>query len=801
MADRLLGWWLFDAESSAVRHETTGQVLRFLGHPLLSDFGLTQSQNRLWRVFEYRDREVHLPILVEWRNVPSAVRGRPLVWRVDYVRSSDLWRRKRDIGSAHTAYGLWRRVDECLTDALASWPEHPKTGPKPKYISLEGGWLNGAWTNELYRCVWCSVRLRESTEVFQSPSLPPLVCDAPSPWVQGEPGTEEEPATWNIPDSEVRSEVQAALRRRHYLVAADRSRLLVALPKSEIRMSAKRISRLLYADKDIVTDALHIGVYDARRTELPTWIASFAKNAPLGLLSRVTGERIPWAGSYFQSPSGETLRVDHMPHAALRQVGHAIVDACLAYPDAEWMPAADPAATEEVSLPPGIVNISGWELGGCGMPSQLEAAKSLESRKDQSNQLAYMFGQHDGIVRSETPFDTEGYWRFDPSTQSLCNSISRQRVTLQANLEPKPDFHRTWRFQYEDDDVRYPIVVRSRITPSNGTLQTDWIIDHDQSLLLWRQIEGNGEIPAFGLWQRVNECVVDALLSWPEVDPTGPKPVWVFSIAGWFNGSWSSRIRRRSQRGYDHGFTKDAAPLTPFLGEMTAPSYRWTFVDSPRAVRGARLANVEERGPGQLYLAPNERLTGFEADVPYLIRSDGGAVMFPAGLNSYLHRGEDYMPGAYFCYADADMFFFINGGEFAGLGNLPSSWTFNLAYPFEIGLRHLEWFDASRPGGISTDLFVRRQNYFGSAHSFASPSGWQRVATALIDGWLSWIGSPNRMLDDPSQLEKLRNRDAYLPDPDKSGIALGRRTQVRIEGGYLAGRFNTMHSTTAWLEE
>lgn len=185
--------------------------------------------------------------------------------------------------------------------------------------------------------------------------------------------------------------------------------------------------------------------------------------------------------------------------------------------------------------------------------------------------------------------------------------------------------------------------------------------------------------------------------------------------------------------------------------------------------------------------------------MPYLIRSDGHAVMFPAGLSSSLHRGEDYMPGAYFCYADADMFFFINGSEFPAWQNLPSSWTFNLANPFQIGLRHLEWFDASRLDGISTDLFVRQQSHLGSAQIIPSPSGWQRVATALIDGWLSWTGSPNRMLDDPSQLETLRNRDAYLPEPEKSGIGLGRKAQVRIEGGYLAGRFNTMHSTTAWL--
>jgi hypothetical protein len=469
------------------------------------------------------------------------------------------------------------------------------------------------------------------------------------------------------------------------------------------------------------------------------------------------------------------------------------------------MPPATPGGAEDISS--SIVVIGGWELGGSVMPSRLEAAKSLEPVNGQSNQLAYMFDQDDGIIRSATAFETEGYWRFDPLTQSLCNSASSQRVTFQGTVAhdgktaSMPGVSKIWRFQYEDDDVRYPIVVLSKITSSDGAIRCDWLIDHDQSLLLWQQLRSNGEVPAFGLWRRVNECVVDALLSWPEIDGTGPKPVNVVSMAGWFNGNWSSQIRRRSQRGYDHGFAKDAAPLPSFLGEVTAQSYRWTFVDSPRAMRGAKLANVQEVGPAQLYLPPNERLTGFEADVPYLIRSDGQAVMFPAGLKSSLHRGEDYMPGAYFCYADAEIFFFMNGGEFRGWQNLPSSWTFSLAHPFQIGLRRLEWFDTSRPGGISADLFVGQQSRFGSVQIIPSPSVWQRVTTALIDGWLVWAASPNRLLDDPSQLEKLRGRDAYLPEHEKSGIDLGRKAQVRVEGGYLAGRFNTMHSTTAWIAE
>jgi hypothetical protein len=808
MAQRLFGWWLFDAESSAVIHETTGQVVRLVGRLNPDEFSLTESENRIWMRFEYQDREARFPILIEWRNVPSKVRGRPLVWRVDYVRSAALWRRETGISSTHPPYGLWRRVDDCLTDALASWPAHPKTGAKPKYIGLNGGWLNGAWASELYRCVWCSTLLRTSTETFQNPSVPPLAGDAPSPWVLAAPSDsapECDPSTWNVPRDEAWSEVLSAMRRQHYLTTEDRSRLLVALPKAEIGFSLKRISRFLYIDRDIVTDALHMGIYDFRNSELPKWTAVLAKNTPFGLFDRSTGASIPWATSTTKMPTGSVVHVDHAPYAVTRKLAHATVDAWLSHPETAWVSSTASEPADEVSSTPSMVFISDWELGGSAMPSKLEAGKSLEEPLNgPSNQLRYIFDEYDGIVRSSSAFQTEGYWRFDPSTQSLYNSTSSQRVRFlgtmphDRNTASTQGVSKIFRLQYEDDGNRYPIAVLSKVTSSGGTLQCVWFIDHDQSLLLWQQLQNSHALPAFGLWQRVNECVVDALLCWPEIEATGPKPISVVSMAGWCNGGWSSHLRRRSQRGSDHGFAKGAAPLPPSLSDVTAQSFRWTFVDSPRAVRGATLANVQQVGPGQLYLPPNEPLTGFEADVPYLIQSDGQAVMFPAGLKSSLHRGEDYMPGAFFCYADTEVFLHMNGDGFSGWGNLASNWKFNLGNPFHIGLR--DRFGATDPAGMFGGPFIRQQSKHGSGLIIPSPAVSQRITTALIDGWLTWAGSPNRLLDDPTQLEKLRGPRGSVPAPEKSGIDLGRKSQVRVEGGYLGGRFNTMHSTTAWMQ-
>jgi hypothetical protein len=70
MAQQLIGWWLFDAERSAIVHAETGQAVRYVGRPNLDDLGLTESGNRIWMHFEYKDQDIRFPILIEWRNIP-----------------------------------------------------------------------------------------------------------------------------------------------------------------------------------------------------------------------------------------------------------------------------------------------------------------------------------------------------------------------------------------------------------------------------------------------------------------------------------------------------------------------------------------------------------------------------------------------------------------------------------------------------------------------------------------------------------------------------------------------------------
>jgi len=305
----------------------------------------------------------------------------------------------------------------------------------------------------------------------------------------------------------------------------------------------------------------------------------------------------------------------------------------------------------------------------------------------------------------------------------------------------------------------------------------------------------------------MNECVTDALLCWPELEETGPRPYGIISAAGWFNGSWSSSIRRRRERGLGHSFVERETPEQPFLQDVDAPAHAWRFVDAPRAVPIA-LAHVQQIEPHRLYLPADAALTGFEAEIPNLRRDDGRAVMFPAGLRSGLHRGEDYDPGAFFLYADEDIFFCLRGSEFGGWRMLPSNWKFELGSPFRIGLRHLDQFDASQPDGVPAGYFWRKkapENAMrflpDTSGAVPSPAIAQRLTTALIDGWLAWTGTSMRLLDDSERLQELgRSGKAQVPPLERSGIALGRASNVRVEGAYVGGHFNTSAPTIAWLE-
>lgn len=616
---------------------------------------------------------------------------------------------------------------------------------------------------------------------------------------------------WSAAETNLWSEARSAIEARPYLRAENGSRLLVALPKAEgVHWNLKALSRLFYADETFLADIPHVGISDHRREELPNWLTMFGNDTPLGIFDRSRMEKIAPLTLDSVLPGGNIISVRYTPYAVQRPLARACMDAWLSQSDPSWSYSEAPDRLEALSVPAAMFFVD-WPLAGSVMPSRLEALASLDPQLGgKPNPLSFMFDEeNDGISRGSSSFFTAGFWRFDPASNSLVNVRSGQRLRLrgridgaEAGSQPAARGGRIWRFQYEDGKFSYPLVVFSEVMAARGDLQFAWVVDHERSKAFWQQ-EGGRDVPSFGLWQRVNECTTDALLCWPELDETGPRPYKIISSAGWFNGNWSKAIRRQRERGLDHCFVEREAPEEPFSPDVSAPAQAWRFVEASRAAPTALLAQVEQPGPHRLYLPADAALTGIESEIPHLRRDDGRAVMFPAGLRSSLYRGEDYNPGAYFLYADEDIFFCVRGSEFGGWQGLRSNWKFELGRPFRIGLRHLDQFDASQPDGVPAAYFWRKEtqgNFLPEASgAIPSPAVTQRVTAAFIDGWLAWTGTSKRLLDDSEHLQELGKR-AQVPPWERSGIDLGRKSQVRVEGTYVGGRFNTLAATTAWLE-
>ncbi len=164
---------------------------------------VTWSEN--WLRYDYVHSELTFPLIaratVRERGAPSQMRTECL--SIDYPRSARLWRDdpfgSRVIGTA-PAYGVWRRVDDCISDAFSCWPRRANGGWNGDEVELVGGWLNGAWRPDFSRISIGGPSLETALKA------PDLLMPEPSPslmdlWAKPTP-------LWLLPD-----EVEPAVLR------------------------------------------------------------------------------------------------------------------------------------------------------------------------------------------------------------------------------------------------------------------------------------------------------------------------------------------------------------------------------------------------------------------------------------------------------------------------------------------------------------------------------------------------------------------------------------------------------------
>jgi hypothetical protein len=333
-----------------------------------------------------------------------------------------------------------------------------------------------------------------------------------------------------------------------------------------------------------------------------------------------------------------------------------------------------------------------------------------------------------------------GWYDFDPDKGILTNFKSGQTLTwISKTKKPyhiysqfKPPLYDTHydelTLEYKDNEISYPIIInRAAPIPVEGKNYHFILeIDHIESAILWSKANGQAKYPPYGLWQRVDDFIVDAVLCWPEKIINGNWPR-VQVIGGWKQGKWYKEYRRNFTGRTDRiGQKQDYQIAEPYIEDLNAPiPQQWKYVDVEAPALSAELNGVVKTDHGIYYLPSVHPLAGFEK-MPHLIRTDGKAVIFPARAEYNMHRGEDYCPYIWYTYADENVFFTFRSSPIYNL---------ELSYCKPYGFRNLDIL----PHLMPTDVYGNPELDGGRYESYnLGYYMWRYMTIVIRDAWPQW---------------------------------------------------------------
>jgi hypothetical protein len=171
-----VGWWSIEPAAQCIGNVASGQRIALDAGSRITDWG---EEN--WQ-FSYRDREVEYPVLVRRKFGKGQSGGTAAVLEIDHSESARLWREHENQVGDTPPYGLWRRVDDAVVDALCCWTD---LGGLTRGIQVHaiGGWFNGAW-HATWRRSFSAARYDPAVPVspLAQPILEPLDSAAPPAW-------------------------------------------------------------------------------------------------------------------------------------------------------------------------------------------------------------------------------------------------------------------------------------------------------------------------------------------------------------------------------------------------------------------------------------------------------------------------------------------------------------------------------------------------------------------------------------------------------------------------------------------
>lgn len=246
-----------------------------------------------------------------------------------------------------------------------------------------------------------------------------------------------------------------------------------------------------------------------------------------------------------------------------------------------------------------------------------------------------------------------GWWSYDSDTRTMQNDVTGQTVT-----EHRLDSSGRKRIVYRDADVRYTLYA----TRNFHLGDSEWMtlrVDYDESAKRQSTVSFlRKEIPSYGLWRRIDDCITDALLVWPDPENEGRRRVQFDLKGGWLNGEWKTKwIRRFSNDSFRPCSPSGDEPQSMKLVSLDMkPPKRWTFVDAAIT----ELPRFEGLSVGDMKwdtvrLPSDVKPTGFETAVPHLMRGDGEAHFIPMSIDPGWAYGERYTADPLVLYFDPDV--------------------------------------------------------------------------------------------------------------------------------------------------
>jgi hypothetical protein len=381
-------------------------------------------------------------------------------------------------------------------------------------------------------------------------------------------------------------------------------------------------------------------------------------------------------------------------------------------------------------------------------------------------------------------------WSYNQSTRTLLNLATNQTVQYcgpKLDLDwTKAEFKRytdAFLFLYKDDDLEFPVIRWNSKVPALC------YFDYNTSLQVWNHENSTHEpVLPYGIWRRLDQCLIDAFLCWPKSDEEVTARYWLCSRGGWLNGQWEPSLEREFSAGLDHDLLLKHRPVETALPSLAIQSPApWIFC-SVEAGCTAKLNGIVETENFPPYLPASSALSGFERSISHLKRADGTAVMFPSAVQVSTSPGErQCFESAYITYADKNLFFDIV------CTTRENSWIFtvpeNLRTTKNFGVRH------SPKTGYLIDSQLLQFLWEYRDQLLFSPGFVHEFTQSLVDGWLSWKGSQHHLHQDPDRLEALVASGATdVPELERSGLLLMQRQSVRITGRYVGGIFRRAHT-------